>query len=146
MARLYFRAMLRIELLPWESARAEAMRIRHAVFVEEQGVPAEMELDEHDAVSLHALAFDGANAVGTGRLLPDAHIGRMAVRKDFRRRGVGSALLRKLCEAARSRGEREVVLAAQVHALGFYRAHGFEPYGAVYQDAGIPHQDMRRAV
>lgn len=138
--------MLRIELLPWERARAEAMRIRHAVFVEEQGVPAEMELDEHDARSLHALAFDGGAAVGTGRLLPDAHIGRMAVRKDFRGRGIGSALLLKLCEAARSRGHREVVLAAQVHALGFYRAHGFEPYGAVYNDAGIPHQDMRRSV
>ena len=122
------------------------MHIRHAVFVEEQGVPAEMELDEHDAASLHALAFDGGTAVGTGRLLPDAHIGRMAVRKHFRGRGVGSALLLKLCEAARGRGDREVVLAAQVHALPFYRAHGFEPYGAVYHDAGIPHQDMRRAL
>jgi predicted GNAT family N-acyltransferase len=145
MARLYFRAMLRIELLPWERARAEAMRIRYAVFVEEQGVPAEMELDEHDAASLHALAFDGGAAVGTGRLLPDAHVGRMAVRREFRGRGVGSALLLRLCEAARARGDREVVLAAQVHAVGFYRAHGFEPCGAVYQDAGIPHQDMRRA-
>jgi len=138
--------MLRIELLPWESARAHAMPIRYAVFVEEQGVPVEMELDEHDAASLHALAYDGAAVVGTGRLLPDAHIGRMAVRKEFRGRGVGSALLKKLCEAARQRGDREVVLSAQVHALEFYRAHGFEAYGAVYQDAGIPHQDMHRAL
>ena len=137
--------MLRIELLPWERARAEAMPIRYAVFVEEQGVPVEMELDVHDPASLHALAFDGATALGTGRLLPDAHIGRMAVRREFRGRGVGSALLERLCEAARERGHREVVLSAQVHALDFYRAHGFEPYGAVYQDAGIPHQDMRRA-
>ena len=137
--------MLRIELFPWERARAEAMRIRHTVFVEEQGVPAEMEHDEHDALSLHALAFDGAAAVGTGRLLPDAHIGRMAVLRESRGRGVGSALLTRLCEAARSRGDREVVLAAQLHALAFYRAHGFEAYGAVYQDAGIPHRDMRRA-
>jgi predicted GNAT family N-acyltransferase len=138
--------MLRIELLDWQSARAEAAPIRYAVFVEEQGVPLEMELDEHDPASLHALAFDGGAAVGTGRLLPDAHIGRMAVRREFRGRGVGSAILLRLCEAARSRGEREVVLAAQLHALEFYRAHGFEAYGAVYQDAGIPHQDMRRAI
>jgi predicted GNAT family N-acyltransferase len=138
--------MLRIELLDWQSARAEAAPIRHAVFVEEQGVPLEMELDEHDPASLHALAFDGGAAVGTGRLLPDAHIGRMAVRREFRGRGVGSAILLRLCEAARSRGEREVVLAAQLHALEFYRAHGFEAYGAVYQDAGIAHQDMRRAI
>jgi predicted GNAT family N-acyltransferase len=138
--------MLRIELLDWQSARAEAAPIRYAVFVEEQGVPLEMELDEHDPASLHALAFDGGAAVGTGRLLPDAHIGRMAVRREFRGRGVGSAILLRLCEAARSRGEREVVLAAQLHALEFYRAHGFEAYGAVYQDAGIPHQNMRRAI
>jgi predicted GNAT family N-acyltransferase len=138
--------MLRIELLDWQSARAEAAPIRYAVFVEEQGVPLEMELDEHDPASLHALAFDGGAAVGTGRLLPDAHIGRMAVRREFRGRGVGSAILLRLCEAARGRGEREVVLAAQLHALEFYRAHGFEAYGAVYQDAGIPHQDMRRAI
>ena len=138
--------MLRIELLDWQSARAEAAPIRYAVFVEEQGVPLEMELDEHDPASLHALAFDGGAAVGTGRLLPDAHIGRMAVRREFRGRGVGSAILLRLCDAARSRGEREVVLAAQLHALEFYRAHGFEAYGAVYQDAGIPHQDMRRAI
>jgi predicted GNAT family N-acyltransferase len=144
MRRLYFRAMLRIELLPWESARAEAMPIRYAVFVEEQGVPVEMELDQHDAASLHALAYDGATAVGTARLLPDAHIGRMAVRREYRGRGVGSALLVRLCEAARERGHREVVLSAQVHALDFYRTHGFEAYGAVYQDAGIPHRDMRR--
>ena len=138
--------MLRIELLPWERARAEAMPIRYAVFVEEQGVPVEMELDAHDPASLHALAFDGSTAVGTGRLLPDAHIGRMAVRREFRGRGVGSALLVRLCEAARARGDREVVLSAQVHALEFYRTHGFEAYGAVYEDAGIPHQDMRRAL
>ena len=138
--------MLRIELLDWQSARAEAAPIRYAVFVEEQGVPLAMEIDEHDAASLHALAFDAGAAVGTGRLLPDAHIGRMAVRREFRGRGVGSAILLRLCEAARSRGDREVVLAAQVHALAFYRAHGFEEYGAVYDDAGIPHQDMRRAI
>ena len=138
--------MVRIELMPWEQARAKASRIRFAVFVVEQGVPLEIELDEHDAECVHALAFDGAAAVGTGRLLPDGHLGRMAVLREFRGRGVGSAILAKLIEAAAQRGDREVLLSAQVHALDFYRAHGFSAEGEVYQDAGIAHQTMRRAL
>ena len=135
--------MLRIELADWKAAQKEAQRIRFAVFVEEQGVPLELEMDENDARCVHALAFEEKTAVGTGRLLPDGHIGRMAVMKAWRGRGVGAALLRKLVEAARARGDREVMLSAQVHALGFYRAHGFSPEGNVYEDAGIAHQAMR---
>ena len=135
--------MFNIELLDWPGAQREAQRIRFAVFVAEQGVPAELEMDDMDAHCLHALAFEGKRAVGTGRLLPDAHIGRMAVLKEWRRHGVGKALLRALVEAARRRGDREVLLSAQVHALGFYRAEGFVPEGAVYEEAGIPHQAMR---
>jgi len=136
--------MLRIELAEWKDAQAEAQRIRFAVFVEEQGVPPELEMHEHDAVSVHALAFDEDKTIGTGRLLPDGHIGRMAVLKDWRGRGAGRALLRKLVEAARRRGDREVLLSAQVHALGFYLSEGFRPEGPVYEEAGIAHQAMRR--
>jgi predicted GNAT family N-acyltransferase len=138
--------MLRIELAGWSEARREAQRIRFAVFVEEQRVPAEIEMDEMDALCLHALAFHENLAVGTGRLLPDGHIGRMAVMKPWRRRGVGAALLRSLVEAARRRGDAEVQLSAQVHALGFYRAHGFTAHGEVYEEAGIAHQAMRLAL
>jgi predicted GNAT family N-acyltransferase len=138
--------MLRIELLSWENARSRATPVRFEVFVKEQGVPAEIELDEADAQSIHALAFYDAQVVGTGRLLPDSHVGRMAVLKEFRGKGIGSALLVKLIEAASRRGDRSLVLSAQVHALNFYRAHGFVPEGEVYQDAGIPHQDMRRSI
>jgi predicted GNAT family N-acyltransferase len=138
--------MLRIELLSWENARSRAAPIRFEVFVKEQGVPAEIELDEADAQSIHALAFHGAQAVGTGRLLPDGHLGRMAVLRQFRGKGIGSALLVKLIEAARQRGERTIALSAQVHAVDFYRAHGFQPQGEVYQEAGIPHQDMRCSI
>ena len=138
--------MFRIELLDWSRARERAAAIRLAVFVEEQGVPAEIEMDALDAPSLHALAFQGGEAVGTGRLLPDAHIGRMAVLKAWRRRGIGSLILEGLVDAARRRGERHVALSAQVHALAFYRAHGFEAEGPVYQEAGIAHQAMRRAL
>src|ERR671919_64509 len=97
------------------------------VFVREQRVPAEIELDENDALCVHAIAFDGEDAVGTGRLLPDGHIGRMAVLGKWRRRGIGAAILRALIEAAARRGDREIALSAQVHAVDFYRAHGFRP-------------------
>jgi predicted GNAT family N-acyltransferase len=135
--------MLKIELLDWRAAQAEAKRIRFTVFVEEQGVPPELEMDEHDAQSVHALAYADGKVVGTGRLLPDGHLGRMAVLKDWRGRGAGRALLRALIDAARRRGDREVALNSQVQALGFYGAEGFQPEGAVYEEAGIPHQAMR---
>lgn len=138
--------MVKIELLDWREAQAAAKRIRFEVFVEEQRVPAEIELDEHDAHCVHALAYRDARAIGTGRLLPDGHIGRMAVLESERGKGIGKALLRALVDAARRRGDREVLLSAQVHAVGFYRAEGFEPQGPVYEEAGIPHQAMRRSL
>lgn len=136
--------MFRIDLLTWEKAREHAAPIRFAVFVEEQGVPREIELDEMDDACVHAVAFEDHVAVGTGRLLPDGHIGRMAVLRQWRGRGIGSRILERLMEQARSRGDREVVLAAQVKAAAFYRAHGFVEEGADYREAGIPHRNMRR--
>ena len=135
---------LLIELLSWEKARTHAAPIRFTVFVEEQGVPREIELDEHDAQCVHAVVFDGKQAIGTGRLLPDGRIGRMAVLKEFRSRGVGALMLRALMKRAKERGDTEVVLSAQVKAVPFYRAHGFIAEGDIYMEAGIPHQDMRR--
>ena len=138
--------MLRIDLLPWEKARDHAAPIRFAVFVEEQGVPREIELDEMDGACVHAVAFEGDRAVATGRLLPDGHIGRVAVLKPWRGRGIGSRMLGRLIEQARSRGDREVALSAQVHAVAFYRAHGFVEEGDAYLEAGILHQAMRRVL
>lgn len=136
---------MRIELTDWEHARGEASRIRFAVFVQEQRVPREMELDESDAQCVHALAYarDGT-PVATGRLLPDSHIGRMAVLKEWRGQGIGGAILERLVAAARERGDREVALSAQMHALEFYLRHGFVAEGETYLDAGIPHRMMRR--
>ena len=147
--------MIRIELSAWPEARAEATRIRETVFVSEQGVPPEIELDLHDPHCVHALARDKTGcAVGTGRLLPSeahgerlvAHVGRMAVLKQWRGQGVGSKLLAHLIEAARARGDTEVALSSQTHAEGFYRAHGFVPDGDEFLDAGIPHRTMRRVL
>lgn len=146
MRELYFRVMTRIELLGWNEARAEAARIRTIVFVDEQRVPPEIEMDEKDVVSVHALAWADGRAVGTGRLLPDGHIGRMAVLREWRASGVGGAILERLVAEARRRGMGEVVLAAQTHALGFYARHGFAPFGDVFEEAGIPHQEMRRVL
>ena len=138
--------MPRIELLDWGRAREQAAPIRFAVFVEEQGVPFEIELDEYDAVSIHAVAFDADKAVGTGRLLPDGHIGRMAVLAAFRGKGIGAALLEALMKAAKARGDVETVLSAQVSAVPFYREHGFQAEGEEYMEAGIRHQTMRKTL
>lgn len=138
--------MLRIELMDWETARNEATRIRYAVFVEEQRVPLEIEMDDQDKVCVHAIAYAQGRAVGTGRLLPDGHIGRMAVLRESRALGVGGAILERLVQEARDRGVKQVVLSAQTHALGFYRLHGFKAEGDVYDEAGIPHQEMRRVL
>jgi predicted GNAT family N-acyltransferase len=137
--------VIRIELGAWDALREAASRIRFSVFVEEQKVPAEIELDDWDAKSLHALAYDAAGTVvGTGRLLPDGHIGRMAVLAPARSTGVGTALLTALMQAARERGDRDVVLSAQTHAVPFYARLGFAVEGTIYQEAGIDHVDMRR--
>jgi predicted GNAT family N-acyltransferase len=90
------------------------------------------------------VAFDDAKPVATGRLLPDGHIGRMAVLKDWRNRGIGSAMLKALVARAKENGYPEVVLSAQVHAMAFYGAHGFVAEGEEYLEAGIRHQAMKR--
>ena len=144
-ARMKTEEGIRITTGSWERLGEDATRVRYAVFVEEQKVPVEIELDASDPQCVHAVAYapDGA-AVGTGRLLPDAHIGRMAVLSECRGQGVGSLILRRLVECARQRGDAEVVLSAQTHAQAFYAAHGFVPEGDLYLDAGIEHVLMRR--
>lgn len=139
--------IVRVEIMPWTEARERARRIREEVFVREQGVPVELELDEWDERCEHALAFDADNnPVGTGRLLPDGHIGRMAVLRDWRGRGVGAALLHALVERARERGMREAMLNAQTHATAFYRRAGFVEEGEPFVEAGIAHVAMRRGL
>jgi predicted GNAT family N-acyltransferase len=138
---------LEIEVVGWDEAELLVMPVRTEVFVVEQGVPAEIERDAFDAVCRHAIARDaGGRVVATGRLLPDGHIGRMAVRRAARGAGVGGAVLQALIAEAARRGLREVALAAQTHALDFYLRHGFEAVGEVFMEAGIPHRAMRRTV
>lgn len=135
----------RVVLADWADCAADATRIRHEVFVQEQAVPLEDEIDGRDEDCAHVIAYDSqGNPVGTGRLLPDGHIGRMAVLRSQRGRGLGSRLLSSLIDVARRRGHLQVILAAQVHAQDFYAAHGFRAEGQVFLDAGIDHVLMRR--
>ncbi len=132
-----------LSLVSWNSASDALSRVRRAVFIVEQGVPESLEWDDADAVSIHALAMapDG-EPIATGRLLPDGHIGRMAVLPAWRGRGVGGAILSLLVKQAQTRGDREIALAAQVHAIGFYEREGFVAEGPVFDDAGLPHRRM----
>jgi len=127
----------------WGGMGDRARQLRQEVFVIEQGVPQEIEWDEFDARSQHALAMDAeGNVIGTGRLLPDGHIGRMAVLSEWRGHGVGAALLRQLIEDARASGFNRLELNAQTHAVPFYARFGFTPAGLEFLEAGIPHITM----
>ena len=135
----------RIEILDWDAAASRVMPLREAVFVVEQGVAPELERDAFDPVCRHAVAEtrDG-RVVGTGRLLPDGHIGRMAVAASMRGQGIGGEILDALVREARSVGMNEVMLNAQVQAQHFYAGHGFVAEGDEFMEAGIAHRLMRR--
>jgi predicted GNAT family N-acyltransferase len=126
----------------------DALRaVRETVFVQEQRVPIELEWDALDPDCLHVLARDGeGRPIGTGRLTPERKIGRMAVLREWRGRGVGEALLQALIDEAVRNRIAEVRLHAQVSAMAFYAKHGFLPYGERFMEAGIEHQSMRRVL
>jgi predicted GNAT family N-acyltransferase len=129
----------------WNASQKEVKAIRNKVFVEEQGVPLELEWDGLDEQSYHVLAYapDGT-AIGTGRLLQDGHIGRVAVLMEWRGKGVGGALLEMLLVIANKMGYEEVKLHAQTRVLGFYKKRGFTKQGKEFMEAGIPHIAMKR--
>ena len=127
----------------WETDADVIAAIRHQVFVLEQSVPQERACDEFDANCRHLLAVaDDGTPIGSGRLLADAHIGRVAVISDWRGGGVGKALMRALIDVAGDLGHHHVALNAQTHAVDFYRQLGFEPHGQEFMDAGIAHMQM----
>ena len=134
----------RLTLGDWATQRAIAQEIRYEVFVLEQNVPADLEWDDMDAVCLHAIVFDAQDRpIATGRLLPDGHIGRMAVRASARGAGVGAAVLTALMREAQRRGDSMVMLNAQVQAEAFYVRFGFRREGDEFIEADIPHVRMR---
>lgn len=135
----------------------EALAIRFRVFVDEQRVPREEELDRYDTTptdsqAFHVLARIDGVAVGTARLLLDAapdtpvHLGRVAVLPEWRRHRVGDALMARLHDEARTRGYRLIEISAQVHAIPFYEHLGYVAEGPVYLEAGIEHRAMHFAL
>ena len=143
--------MLDVRVADWATLGTPAQAIRTEVFVNEQKVPAEMEWDDEDARCVHAVAFNRLGLpLATGRLLQHAptvaRIGRMASIQIARGSGVGRAVLDALMTAARERGDREVLLHAQTSAANFYARAGFVPRGDVFEEAGIAHIEMTRAL
>ncbi|WP_136247739.1 GNAT family N-acetyltransferase [Halomonas borealis] len=126
----------------WVALGEAAGEIRRVVFIEEQEVPGDEEWDGRDPECLHFLALADGHALGTARLLPDGHIGRVAVLAEARGLGIGLALMEAAIASARRQGLATTELAAQTHALAFYERLGFEAHGEIFMDAGIPHRHM----
>lgn len=120
------------------------MQVRTAVFVQEQGVPAELEQDEMDPLCRHALLLDAGLPVATGRLEGDGHIGRIAVVRSHRGKGLGRRVVTFLEDSARALGLQRVFLGAQLQAIPFYEKLGYRCYGDEFMDAGIAHRRMEK--
>lgn len=139
-----FPRSLQIRPADWHSERDVLLSVREYVFVKEQGVPLEMEVDEYDPLCLHLLAYVGDRPIGTGRLCPDGHIGRLAVLPSYRKQGIGRALLDNLILMAKQQDLVQVTLNAQDQAIPFYEKAGFVIDSDTFLDAGIPHRSMHR--
>ena len=138
-----------VKVVETEEELDAAIGVRFRVFVEEQQVPPEEELDAYDAAATHAVAVHQGLAVGTGRVILDkdsARIGRMAVDREWRRHGIGGLLLLFLEEEARNQGATSFVLHAQEYVKSFYAAHGYQEYGEVFLEVDIPHVEMRKSI
>ncbi|MCY4129065.1 MAG: GNAT family N-acetyltransferase [Gammaproteobacteria bacterium] len=132
-----------VRRVTWADACEVLKEIRFKVFVEEQAVPIEEELDGMDEVSTHFIASLDGNPVGVARLMPSGQIGRMAVLIPYRRNGIGALLLCAAVNEALENGHVEPFLHAQTHALSFYEENGFSAFGELFLDAGIEHRAMR---
>ncbi len=135
-----------IQITHWDEAKSHVMPIRHEVFINEQQVPEELEWDEFDQYALHAIVKKEQEVIGTARLIidgQDAKIGRMAILKEYRDQGIGQKLLSILIQTAKEKGAQECILHAQTHAIAFYAKSDFEPNGPIFDEAGIPHVEMR---
>ena len=132
-----------IQEVPWKAAESQLREIRQQVFIAEQQVPVELEWDGLDESAIHLLAFDAQCPIGCARILEGGVIGRMAVLKGYRGKGLGMALLHAAIDSCRQRGWHHISLSAQTHAIPYYERAGFKVCSGEYLDAGIPHRDMQ---
>ena len=137
---------LEIKEVAYTQAQDFIHQVRKQVFIVEQKVPAELEFDEADPLAVHVVAFINSQPVATGRIAPDGKIGRMAVLKNFRKKGIGQKILQRLVDIGCHNGLKKLYLSSQCHAIPFYEKVGFTPQGPVYEEAGIDHRLMVRCV
>ena len=139
---------LNYKLVTSDSELEGAFAVRRQVFVEEQGIPEDVELDEHDTEALHMVVKDGERVIGTARVLflatGLAKIERMAILQPFRRRGVGREIISFLSEELKNRQVEQLVLHAQYAVVAFYRSCGFEEVGPPFREVGIKHVKMQK--
>ena len=137
-----------IEQLTWHSPKQALLKaVREQVFIREQHVPLAIEWDEHDADAIHLLALDQAEqAIACARILKIGRVGRMAVLREWRGKGLGLALLEKAITICQSLGMQSIAISSQTHAIAFYQKAGFIVTSEAYIDANIWHVDMQRAI
>jgi predicted GNAT family N-acyltransferase len=138
--------MIELSITSWAEAQILVKSLRYQVFVIEQKVPEDMEWDEFDQIAWHAIVTADNQTIGTGRLIINdrvAKIGRMAVQSSRRNQGIGKSILKSLIQTAKEKGAQECILHAQTHAIAFYAKEDFEPHGPIFDEAGIPHVEMR---
>ncbi|MFP8952050.1 GNAT family N-acetyltransferase [Natrialbaceae archaeon A-arb3/5] len=142
--------MVDVHAVTDEQERADALDVRHDVFVEEQGVDEDLEYDEHEDEAVHFVAYDGNEAVGAARLREYeddvGKIERVAVLEPRRGDGIGRELIRTVEERARTLGFGTLLLHSQTRADDFYRQLGYERYGETFEKAGISHVEMRKSL
>jgi len=131
-----------LKLTRWDKDREDLSKVRRSVFIEEQQVPEELEWDDDDKTSVHVLVTDNNTPIATGRIKMDGHIGRMAVLKEYRNKGIGSDMLKALINFSKTLKMKTVYLHAQITAVPFYEKHGFKISSDEFMDAGIPHKSM----
>lgn len=134
-----------VDRVTWSEAEDDLRTLRELIFIREQNVPPELEWDGKDEACVHLLARDDkGRPIGTSRMTTDGHIGRMAVLRAWRNKGVGSTMLTALTTIARARQLPRVLLDAQIQAVEFYQRYDFKTQGVEFMDAGIPHRHMVR--
>ncbi|KJG12368.1 GNAT family acetyltransferase [Photobacterium iliopiscarium] len=135
--------MVDVNIVAFDEVNKESIRlVREQVFIQEQHIDPEIEFDGLDTQAVHVLVVDGEQPLGTGRILANGHIGRIAIMQAARGQGLGVKVVRALVEYAKQQGYPKVDLGAQTHAVDFYRKLGFTPYGDEFMEANIPHQAM----
>lgn len=137
--------MFEVKNVNYTGENEQAIReVRDTVFIQEQSIDPDIEFDGLDESAVHAIVYSNALPVGTGRILDDGHIGRIAILKAFRGQGLGSKIVLSLIDEATNKGYSRVYLGSQKHAIDFYTKLGFEPFGDEFMEAGIPHLSMEK--